>query len=182
MGGKVGAFGELPVLGFFKGGTEDAMFAEWDGSTWIETTVESANRVGKAMRLAVGADGRPRIAYLDQDQSSAHVAERDASGVWSITVPAQSTDPAGLAVDFNGDVALLVRGTNQSAPLQLYSGSKTGSGLAWTHDPGFPGSGLSYGQIAFDAAGNLHVVAADPQGGALVYMTNASGTWTSSCA
>lgn len=140
-----------PMSAYFYGPEEDAYFAEWTGASWTNSPIETVGRVGKGICLDLTPDDRPVVAYLNQDTSSSHLAERSASGAWSIVQFAEST-PMDVLVTASGDVYFLTRNVAETS-LALWHRS----GTIWSPVNGFPGAGYTYGKMAADSAGNIAV-------------------------
>ncbi len=162
-----------PRAAYFYGPAEDAYFAEWTGSAWTIESIETAGRVGKGIHLDLTPDGRPVVAYMNQDTASTHFAERAASGAWSI-VPFAQSDPMDVLVTVNGDAYLLTRSATQGPPLSLWH--RSGSEANWSPVSGFPGAGYKFGRLAGDSVGNI-AVAALTAGDAVDVISQTTAGW-----
>lgn len=163
---------DVPVFAYFQGPDEDARFAEWSGSAWVDSAIETAGRVGKGICIDLTPDDRPVVAYLNQDTSSTHFAERSGlDNVWSV-VPFAQSDPMDVLVTDDGDVYLLTRGPNQAPPLALWHRA----GATWSSVSDFPGSSYEFGQLAADSSGNV-AVAALTAGHAIEVISQTSNGW-----
>lgn len=169
----------LPSVGYFSGATNSAMLSEWNGASWITTVVEGphgSDGVGKAAVLEITPDGRPLLAYHDQDQHALHFAERSSSGSWHpiVTLNAPGTFSLDMAVTQGGEPVILAQDSSETN-LLLYRRSAG----TWASDAGFPGTGRNYkfGRIAVGPSGELRIVASDLAGNIDVLSGTAAG-WT----
>lgn len=161
---------------YFRGCDEDAYYAEWTGSDWITTVVENASRVGKGMRSALGADGYPMLAYLDQNSAVVHVALYSPSNGWAIEQPPGAVDPVELESLPDGGVFLMARANNQQPPLEVFQ--RDPATLMWSSDPSFPGAPYSFARAVVDPVnGDVHVVATDWQG-RIDHLRRVGSTWS----
>jgi hypothetical protein len=178
---KVGAANSLHVA-YFAYSTADLRYAVKTGASWsIEDVDASGDDVGRFASLALGTNGKPRVAYYNNSPSTRGVrfATKGDAG-WTkevVTTLAQDIGKSlSLALGANDKpyiAALLYPGTGGKLVLNR---KPADTWLMEEIDPAVT-IGVLGTSLAIDPTGRLHVVYYQDDGGDLKYATGAPGKW-----
>ncbi len=81
----------FPAIAYFDSAGQDLVYAEWDGSQWVFTTIDSTNSTGLYPSLAFDpGDDRPAIAYQDISDGDLNLAWFDGAN-WQIQTVVDQT-------------------------------------------------------------------------------------------
>lgn len=146
--------------------------------SWIISTLDSTGNVGSNTSIAVDANEKVHISYIDSTNKNL-IYLTNASGSWvRWNAGAASDRTTSIAVDANGKCHIVYSGPNGEL---LYTTNAThDNGSVTTLETGVGAGLLGNMDIAVDSNGGIHIVYHDVNAMNFKYVTNSSGTWVTS--
>ncbi|PKM45467.1 MAG: hypothetical protein CVV03_06625 [Firmicutes bacterium HGW-Firmicutes-8] len=146
-------------------------------SSWIISTMDSTGNVGSHTSIAVDANEKVHISYIDSTNGKLKY-KTNVSGSWVTWIVGSASDHAtSIAADANGKCHIVYGGTN--GDLKYATNATSDSGLATTIETGVWWGLFGDGGIAIDSNSNPHITYFKGVG-LLKYATKASGDWSTS--
>lgn len=152
-------------------------FAPIGKSSWTILTMDSAGNVGSNSSIAVDANEKVHISYIDSTTGKLKYMT-NVSGSWVTWIVGSASGHAtSIAADANGKCHIVYNDTN--GDIKYATNATSDSGLTTTIETG-AWSGLYGGNdIAIDSNGNPHITYFKGVG-LLKYATKTSGAWSTS--
>jgi len=159
-------------------GNSGLKYATNASGSWVTSTIDSAEGVGRDTSIAVDAGGKVHISYRDYTNDDLKYAT-NASGSW-VTSTIDSAGEVGadtsIAVDAGGKVHISYFDRTYAG--LKYATNASGSWVTSTIDSA--GDVGAFTSIAVDAGGKVHMSYFDGTNADLKYATNAAGSWVTS--
>jgi hypothetical protein len=148
------------------------------GVSWIISTMDSTGDVGKHTSIAVDANEKVHISYIDLTNGKLKYMT-NVTGSWVTWVVDSAGDyDTGIAVDANGKCHIVYDGTG--GDLKYATNATTASGVSSIVEGGAYSGLMGGDSIALDSYGKAHISYFRASDLNLKYATNASGTWSTS--
>jgi hypothetical protein len=147
------------------------------GASWIISTMDSTGSVGYNSSIAVDANEKVHISYIDlTNEKLKYMTNSTGSWVtWAIGSAGNSR--TGIAVDAEGKHHIVYDGTGGDLK---YATDATGTGMSYLLESGAYSGLIGGDSIALDSYGKAHISYFKASDFDLKYATNASGTWSTS--
>jgi len=147
-------------------------------SSWNISTLDSTGNVGSNTSIAVDANEKVHISYIDVTNGNL-IYLTNASGSWVRWNAGRAGERAtSIAVDANGHCHIVYSGSNGEL---LYTTNATcDNGSITTLETGVWAGLLGNQDIDVDSNGMAHIVFHNANAMNFMYVTNASGTWSTS--
>jgi len=148
------------------------------GVSWIISTMDSTGDVGKHTSIAVDANEKVHICYIDLTNGKLKYMT-NVTGSWVTWVVDSAGDyDTGIAVDANGKCHIVYDGTG--GDLKYATNATTESGVSSMLESGAYSGLIGGDSIAIDSYGKVHISYFRASDLDLKYATNASGSWSTS--
>ncbi|MEW6182509.1 MAG: stalk domain-containing protein [Bacillota bacterium] len=146
--------------------------------SWNISILDSAGNVGSNSSIAVDANDKVHISYIDTTNGNL-IYLTNASGSWVRWDAGSAGDHAtGIAVDANGKCHIVYSGAN--GELKYTTNATCDNGSVTTLETGVWAGLLGNQDIAVDSNGKVHIVYYNVNAMNFIYVTNASGIWSTS--